>query len=70
MGAEKAEKTALGALYEEMGISGAVCELGEEILSSLRERFEEIDRTAEYNQLKVLGAMRKNRISAEHMNGT
>ena len=36
----------------------------------LKERFAQFDQTAEANQLKVIGAMQKNRISAEHFNGS
>ena len=38
--------------------------------SSLKQRFEEIDARAEYNQLKVLKAMQDNRVSAECFNTT
>ena len=51
-------------LYEEMGVSQAVYAYGEKALDNLKERFAEIDRIAEYNQAKVLGAMQKNRVSA------
>ncbi len=51
-------------LYEEMGVSQAVYAYGEKALDKLKERFAEIDRIAEYNQAKVLGAMQKNRVSA------
>lgn len=51
-------------LYETMGISPAVYQYGEETLKKLRERFEAIDRIAEYNQAKVLSAMQKNNVSA------
>ena len=34
----------------------------------LKERFEKIDAVAEFNQLKVLNAMQKNRVSAECFN--
>ena len=51
-------------LYENMGISPAVYAYGEQALSRLRERFDAIDRIAEYNQAKVLAAFRKNRVSA------
>ena len=37
-------------IYADLGISEAVYTYGEEILSSLKERFEEIDRVAEMNQ--------------------
>ena len=52
------------ALYENMGISPAVYAYGEQALSRIRDRFDEIDRVAEYNQAKVLAAFRKNRVSA------
>ncbi|MDO4491540.1 MAG: methionine gamma-lyase family protein [Lachnospiraceae bacterium] len=51
------------AMYKEMGISEEVLSFGEEILQGLKQRFEEIDRIAEYNQLKVVHAMQKNRVS-------
>ncbi len=54
----------LTELYQEMGISPAVYHYGEETLKKLRERFDAIDRIAEYNQAKVLSAMQKNNVSA------
>ena len=51
-------------LYENMGISPAVYAYGEQAIARLKERFEAIDRVAEYNQAKVLTAFRKNRVSA------
>lgn len=53
-------------LYKNVGLSDEVFNLGEEILGSLKERFEEIDKNAEYNQCKVISAMQKNKLSAEH----
>ena len=50
--------------YDSMGISPKVYEYGEAVISKLRDRFDEIDRIAEYNQAKVLQAMQKNRVSA------
>ena len=50
--------------YNEIGISPAVYQYGEKTLDRLKERFEEIDRIAEYNQAKVLCAMQKNKVSA------
>ena len=50
--------------YAELGVSPAVYEYGEKAIASLRERFEAIDKIAEYNQAKVLSAFRKNRVSA------
>ncbi len=51
-------------LYEEMGISSAVYAYGEKVIEKLKDRFNEIDKVAEYNQAKVLSAFRKNRVSA------
>ena len=51
-------------IYQNLGISPAVCGFGEQVLSGLRERFDAIDAAAEYNQAKVLSAMRKNRVNA------
>ena len=42
-----------------------VYDFGKKIEDSLKERFEEFDRVAEYNQMKVLLAMQKNRVSEE-----
>ena len=50
--------------YEEMGISSAVYAYGEKVIEKLKDRFDEIDKIAEYNQAKVLSAFRKNRVSA------
>ena len=50
--------------YEQMGVSRAVYAYGEAALIRLRERFDAIDKVAEYNQAKVLAAMQKNRLSA------
>lgn len=51
-------------IYKRLGISEDVLSFGEKVIEELKERFEEIDRTAEYNQLKVIEAMQKNRVSA------
>lgn len=52
-------------MYREIGLSPKVLEYGTKIEEELKERFHEIDATAEYNQLKVIKAMQKNRVSAE-----
>ena len=52
-------------LYEQLGISSQVYDFGTEIEEKLKDRFEKFDRTAEYNQMKVLLAMQKNKVSAE-----
>lgn len=57
-------------MYENMGISNKVYTFGTEILEGLKERFEEIDRTAEYNQLKVLNAMQECNVSEIHFAAT
>ena len=57
-------------LYEALGISQEVLDFCEEILYSLRERFEEFDRKAEYNQLKVLKAMQEEKVSDIHFNAS
>ena len=50
-------------IYTSMGISHEVYAYGEKTLRELSARFEEIDRTAEYNQLKVLKAMQECHVS-------
>ena len=57
-------------MYAQLGISEKVYQFGEEVLASLRERFDAIDRVAEYNQCKVIGAMQKNRVNAACFAGT
>ena len=52
-------------LYEQLGISSQVYDFCHEIEESLKDRFEQFDKTAEYNQMKVLLAMQKNRVSEE-----
>lgn len=56
--------------YEELGISQPVYAFGEKIEKELLERFAEIDARAEANQLKVIKAMQKNRVSAECFQST
>ena len=56
--------------YEKLGISKEVYAFGEKIEASLKERFAEIDRRTEFNQLKVIKAMQDNRVSAECFNTT
>ncbi|MCR5370939.1 MAG: methionine gamma-lyase family protein [Clostridium sp.] len=57
-------------MYRTLGISDRVLSYGNSIEEKLRERFRRIDETTEYNQLKVLAAMQKNRVSAEHLTGS
>ncbi len=64
------EHTRIENQYKALGISGNVYAFCEEIADSLKERFEEIDKTAEYNQLKVLQAMQENQVSEACLLGT
>ena len=57
-------------IYEKMGLSRPVLDRGEAVLSGLEDRFRAIDRTAEANQAKVLYAMQKNRVGANHFAAT
>ena len=50
--------------YNKIGISPAVYNYGESVITKLEERFREIDKIAEYNQAKVISAMQKHRVSA------
>lgn len=51
-------------LYREMGISEEVLAFGEQAEAELKKRFEAIEENVEYNQMKVLRAMQKNRVEA------
>ena len=55
-------------IYHKLGISEAVCAFGSAVEEELKERFIAIDANAEFNQLKVISAMQKNRVSAECFN--
>ena len=57
-------------LYYQMGFSDPVLDLGEKVLDKIKDKFEKIDETAEYNQAKVLNAMQKNRVDASCLTGT
>lgn len=60
----------LEKMYDDLGISKEVLEYGAKIEATLKDRFTEIDGNAEYNQLKVIAAMQKNRVSDIHFSGT
>lgn len=62
--------TETGNIYKELGISDNVYQFSREILDSLSTRFCEIDKTAEYNQLKVIKAMQDNKVSEACLLGT
>ena len=57
-------------IYKDFGIDDKVCEFSESILKDLKERFDEIDRLADINQLKVIASMQKNNVSEACMLGT
>lgn len=57
-------------LYKSLGISDQVYSFSMETLDSLSDRFKEIDKTAEYNQLKVIKAMQDNKVSEACLLGT
>ena len=57
-------------MYHAMGISQKVYAFGESVLEELKERFQEIDRVAEYNQCKVLSAMQQEKVSEACLLGT
>jgi cystathionine beta-lyase family protein involved in aluminum resistance len=57
-------------MYETLGICKKVLDFGKDIEGSLKERFQEIDNNAEYNQMKVIKAMQDNRVSDIHFAAT
>jgi len=50
-------------IFQSLGISKEVYDFGARIEEQLKERFAEIDKIAEYNQLKVIGAMQECRVN-------
>lgn len=50
-------------IYKQLGISEEVLRYGQKTEEHLRERFQQFDMTAEYNQMKVIHAMQKNKVS-------
>ena len=56
--------------YKKLGISQEVLAFGEKIEKDLQKRFEQIDAIAEFNQMKVIAAMQKNKVSAECFNSS
>lgn len=57
-------------MYKNMGISDEVYDYCDNIIKSLHDRFEEIDKNAEYNQMKVIKAMQDNKVAEMHLSGT
>ncbi|BFL47347.1 methionine gamma-lyase family protein [Lactonifactor longoviformis] len=60
---EKTMKQEIEEIYEKLGISPQVRRFGQRTEALLKERFAGIDEVAEYNQMKVIHAMQKNRVS-------
>ncbi len=58
--------TILKEQYKALHLSGKVIQYCETVENSLKERFSQIDEVAEYNQMKVLSAMQKNRVAENH----
>lgn len=56
--------------YNNLGIDNKIYEYCEKVWSDLLPRFDEIDKISEINQLKILGAFQKNRISDAHLTGS
>lgn len=56
--------------YTELGIEERVYAFCSEVECGLQQRFAEIDKTAELNQVKVIKAMQEVRLAEEHLNGT
>lgn len=63
-------KEELRQSYREQGISDKIIDLAIEIEASLEDRFKEIDEITECNQMKVLSAMQKHKLSDTHFAGT
>lgn len=64
MNMQKVQKR-LSKVYEDMGICQEVSAFGEKIIDQLSERFAQIDEIAQINQLKVIHAMQKQKVSEE-----
>ncbi len=56
--------------YKKLGIDRDVYEYSERIISGLEDRFKRIDETAEFNQLKVLDAFRKEQVQEACLMGS
>ncbi|MBE5945887.1 MAG: hypothetical protein E7259_02950 [Lachnospiraceae bacterium] len=56
--------------YLQLGIDEKVYNFCSEVEANLKDRFEEIDKIAEQNQIKVIKAMQEARFAEEHLGGT
>jgi cystathionine beta-lyase family protein involved in aluminum resistance len=54
----------------QFGIDKKVFHFADDILAGLKDRFAGIDQTSEYNQMKVIAAMQKNKVAEMHLSGT
>ena len=57
-------------MYQQFGINEKIVNLADEVLIELKSRFENIDKTADYNSLKVIHAMQEARVSEASLIGT
>lgn len=57
-------------MYEKFGITKEVYQYSQTVLETLKERFMQIDSVTEYNQLKVVAAMQKCKVSEACLLGT
>ena len=58
------------SMYAQFGISKEVISFSNDVLKEIEGRFTQIDTVAEINQLKVIHAMKKNRVSENHLWGS
>ena len=64
------DKDTLKEYYLQEGISEEVFDFANEMEEKLKDRFKEIDKIAEFNQVRVIRAMQEARLAEEHMYGT
>ena len=57
-------------MYNNYGISEKVVEFSKLAMEKIKPQFEHIEKIAEYNQMKVLSAFNKHKISEAHFMGT
>ena len=57
-------------MYKNFGIKKEIIELAEEVENKIQDQFKQIDKIAEYNSLKVIGAFQENNLSDIHFNST
>ena len=62
--------SSVNELYKSMGLDEDILSFSHEVLESLEERFQKINETAEFNQLKVIKAMQDCKVSEACLLGT